>query len=146
MKQSYFEIIENTRLVPNVFRMRLKGDTSAITAPGQFVNIKLDGMFLRRPISVCDLEGDKLTITVCPKGGGSENMSAVKMLTPSAGRQGVKDFILWAVENAGPNPCPPIVVGVGVGGNLVSPQFVKEGRFDEITAIAQSYTDALKEA
>ena len=62
--------------------------------------------------------GDKLEITVAPKGAGSENMSQIKMLKPSDGLQGVKDFILWAVENAGPNPCPPIVVGVGVGGTF----------------------------
>ena len=62
--------------------------------------------------------GDKLEITVAPKGAGSENMSQIKMLKPSDGEQGVKDFVLWAVENAGPNPCPPIVVGVGVGGTF----------------------------
>ena len=62
--------------------------------------------------------GDKLEITVAPKGAGSENMSQIKMLKPSDGLQGVKDFVLWAVENAGPNPCPPIVVGVGVGGTF----------------------------
>ena len=62
--------------------------------------------------------GDKLEITVAPKGFGSENMSQIKMLKPSDGIQGVKDFVVWAVENAGPNPCPPIVVGVGVGGTF----------------------------
>ena len=62
--------------------------------------------------------GDKLEITVAPKGAGSENMSQIKMLKPSDGVEGVKEFVLWAVENAGPNPCPPIVVGVGVGGTF----------------------------
>ena len=62
--------------------------------------------------------GDKLEITVAPKGFGSENMSAIKMLRPSDGLQGVKDFVKKVVENAGPNPCPPIVVGVGVGGTF----------------------------
>lgn len=62
--------------------------------------------------------GDKLTITVAPKGGGSENMSAIKMLPPSAGRDGIIDFVIETVKNAGPNPCPPIVVGVGIGGNF----------------------------
>lgn len=62
--------------------------------------------------------GDKLKITVAPKGAGSENMSRVKMLKPSDGLQGVKDFVLECVEEAGPNPCPPIVVGVGVGGTF----------------------------
>ena len=62
--------------------------------------------------------GDALKITVAPKGFGSENMSQLKMLKPSDGLQGVKDFVLKVVEDAGPNPCPPIVVGVGVGGTF----------------------------
>ncbi len=64
------------------------------------------------------VSGDKLRITVAPKGFGSENMSQIKMLKPSDGLQGVKDFILQVVEDAGPNPCPPIVVGVGIGGTF----------------------------
>lgn len=68
--------------------------------------------------------GNKLEITVAPKGAGSENMSQIKMLKPSDGEQGVKDFVLWAVENAGPNPCPPIVVGVGVGGTFDKAAFL----------------------
>ncbi len=64
------------------------------------------------------VEGDKVKITVAPKGFGSENMSQVKMLKPSDGLEGVKNFILKAVEDAGPNPCPPIVVGVGIGGTF----------------------------
>ena len=62
--------------------------------------------------------GDKLKITVGPKGFGSENMSAIRMFKPSAGLQGIKDFIIETVENAGPNPCPPMVVGVGIGGTF----------------------------
>ena len=62
--------------------------------------------------------GDKLEITVAPKGFGSENMSQIKMLRPSDGLQGVKDFVLKAVSDAGPNPCPPIVIGVGIGGTF----------------------------
>lgn len=62
--------------------------------------------------------GDKLKITVAPKGFGSENMSQIKMLKPSDGLQGVKQFILKVVKEAGPNPCPPIVVGVGIGGTF----------------------------
>lgn len=62
--------------------------------------------------------GDKVKVTVAPKGFGSENMSQLKMLKPSDGLQGVKDFIIKVVEEAGPNPCPPIVVGVGVGGTF----------------------------
>lgn len=62
--------------------------------------------------------GDQFKITFAPKGFGSENMSRSKMLTPSAGRDGVVDFVLETVSLAGPNPCPPIVVGVGIGGTL----------------------------
>ena len=62
--------------------------------------------------------GDQIEITVAPKGFGSENMSAVKMLRPSDGVAGVKDFVMQTVKNAGPNPCPPIVVGVGIGGTF----------------------------
>ena len=62
------------------------------------------------------VEGDRLHITVMPKGGGSENMSRLAMLTPAKGRQGVIDFIVKAVEEAGSNPCPPVIVGVGIGG------------------------------
>ncbi len=62
--------------------------------------------------------GDQIKITVAPKGAGSENMSQIKMLKPSDGLQGVKDFVLKVVEDAGPNPCPPIVVGVGIGGTF----------------------------
>ena len=62
--------------------------------------------------------GDRVEITVAPKGFGSENMSAIKMLRPSDGLEGVKEFVLQTVENAGPNPCPPIVVGVGIGGTF----------------------------
>lgn len=62
--------------------------------------------------------GDKVEITVAPKGFGSENMSAIAMLRPSDGVEGVVDFVVKTVENAGPNPCPPIVVGVGIGGTF----------------------------
>ena len=62
--------------------------------------------------------GDRVSITVGPKGFGSENMSAIKMLKPSDGLEGVKKFVLDTVEAAGPNPCPPMVVGVGIGGTF----------------------------
>ncbi len=64
------------------------------------------------------VDGDKLTLTVAPKGFGSENMSAVKMLSPSEGEQGVVDFIIDTITKAGGNPCPPIVVGIGIGGSF----------------------------
>lgn len=75
MKQGIFEIIENTALTDSVFRMRLQGDTSAITAAGQFVNIQLEGKYLRRPISVCEICNDVLTIIYKVVGGGTEQMS-----------------------------------------------------------------------
>jgi fumarate hydratase subunit alpha len=62
--------------------------------------------------------GDRLKISVCPKGGGSENMSQLKMLSPAAGRQGVIDFVVECVNRAGANPCPPVIVGVGIGGTI----------------------------
>ena len=64
------------------------------------------------------VEGDKVTITIAPKGFGSENMSRVFMLKPSDGEEGVKEAILTAVKDAGPNACPPMVVGVGIGGTF----------------------------
>lgn len=62
--------------------------------------------------------GEQIKVTVGPKGFGSENMSAIRMFKPSAGIEGIKDFILETVETAGPNPCPPMVVGVGIGGTF----------------------------
>lgn len=62
--------------------------------------------------------GDKIKITLAPKGGGSENMSALKMLKPAEGLEGVKNFVIETVKAAGPNPCPPIIVGVGIGGTF----------------------------
>ena len=78
MKQGLFEIVSNTALTDSVYKMVLQGDTSAITASGQFVNLKLDGLYLRRPISVCDLEGDKLTIVYKAVGKGTAKMAAMK--------------------------------------------------------------------
>jgi fumarate hydratase subunit alpha len=72
------------------------------------------------------VEGDRLKITIAPKGFGSENMGKLKMLKPSDGIEGVKKFILETVSEAGPNPCPPIVVGVGIGGTM-----------DKVTEIAK---------
>ena len=79
MKQGIFTIRENTPLTQTVYRMRLAGDTSAITCPGQFVNVKLDGYFLRRPISVCDCVPGELTILYKVVGHGTEVMSRMKI-------------------------------------------------------------------
>ena len=71
--------------------------------------------------AICHIDivpGNTLKITVCPKGGGSENMSALAMLTPSQGREGIKRFIVGTVRKAGANPCPPIIVGCAAGGTV----------------------------
>jgi fumarate hydratase subunit alpha len=79
------------------------------------------------------VSGDKIRITAGGKGFGSENMSAIKMLTPSCGVEGVKSFILDTVRAAGPNPCPPIVVGVGIGGTFErAAQLAKKATFRSI--------------
>lgn len=75
MKQGKFQIVANLPLTDNVYKMVLAGDTSAITAPGQFVNIQLSGKFLRRPISVCDYCGEALTIIYKVVGKGTEQLS-----------------------------------------------------------------------
>ena len=82
MNQSIFEIISNRCLTENVYEMVMKGDTAPITASGQFVNIKLDGLFLRRPISVCDYDEVTLTIIYKVVGKGTEVLS-----TMTAGQQ-----------------------------------------------------------
>ena len=79
------------------------------------------------------VEGDKIKITAGGKGFGSENMSKIKMLSPSAGIEGIKEFVLDTVKYAGPNPCPPIVVGVGIGGTFeMCAQLAKRATFRNI--------------
>ena len=110
MKQSIFTIVENKALTKDVFKMVLEGDTSAITASGQFVNIQLAGKFLRRPISVCDWDATTLTIVYKVVGHGTEQMSKM-----SAGE---KLDILTGLGNgydltlAGD---APLLIGGGVG-------------------------------
>ena len=110
MKQSIFEILSNEALTDNVYKMVLCGDTSAITAPGQFVNIQLDGLFLRRPISVCDYDNTTLTIIYKVVGKGTEAMSAMTI--------GQKLDILTGLGNGydlSPSGERPILLGGGVG-------------------------------
>ena len=78
MKQCLFEIVSNRRLAPNVFEMVLRGDCSSVAAPGQFVNLRLDGFYLRRPISVCNVDGDALTLIYKVVGCGTEAMSRMQ--------------------------------------------------------------------
>ena len=77
MKQGYFTVESNIGLTDSVFEMKLRGDTSDITACGQFVNVKIEGFYLRRPISVCDVNGDVLTLVYKTVGQGTEKMSAM---------------------------------------------------------------------
>ena len=110
MKQSIFEIISNEALTSSVYKMVLGGDTSAITAPGQFVNIKLEGMFLRRPISVCDYDEKTLTIVYKVVGKGTEAMSAMS--------NGTKLDILTGLGNGydlSLTGDKPVLLGGGVG-------------------------------
>ena len=109
MIQSIFEIMENVPLTKDVYRMKLSGDTSAITAPGQFVNILLDGLFLRRPISVCDWDESTLTIVYKVVGKGTEQMSKMK--------EGKLDILTGLGNGYDMTLCgeKPVLLGGGVG-------------------------------
>ncbi len=110
MKQSIFEVLSNEALTDNVFQMILAGDTSHITNCGQFVNIQLDGMFLRRPISVCDYDENTLTIIYKVVGKGTEAMSAMKV--------GTRLDLLTGLGNGYDLPLAgdrPVLLGGGVG-------------------------------
>ena len=110
MKQSDFKIINNIPLTRDVYKMVLQGDTSDITAAGQFVNIKIDGLYLRRPISVCDVDGGLLTIIYKVVGKGTELMSAM--------REGEKLNLLTGLGNGYDlikSGSAPLLIGGGVG-------------------------------
>ena len=125
MKQSLFSIKENTPLTKSGYRMRLVGDTSDITAPGQFVNILLDGLFLRRPISVCDRVDGELTIVYKVVGKGTEKMSQMK--------EGTLD-ILTGLGNGYDltlSGNKPLLIGGGVGVPpmyLLAKDLLREGK------------------
>ena len=109
MKQSYFSIIQNEKLTESVYKMTLKGDVSDITKPGQFINIKLDGLFLRRPISVNDISADTLTIIYKVVGKGTEQLASMQ--------SGELDILTglgngYDIDKSGDSP---LLVGGGVG-------------------------------
>ena len=110
MKQTNFEIIKNEPLTANVFMMILAGDTSAITAAGQFVNLKIDGLYLRRPISVCDVEDGLLTLVYKVVGKGTEEMSKMKEGTVLDLLTGLGNG--YDLSKAGD---APLLIGGGVG-------------------------------
>ena len=110
MEEIRFTIIENKALTASVYRLRLGGNTSAITAPGQFVNIKLEGKFLRRPISVCDRSGSMLTLIYKTVGAGTEQLSTMK--------KGEQLDLLTGLGNGydlTPSGEHPLLIGGGVG-------------------------------
>ena len=110
MKQDFYTITENKKLTKNVYLMKLSGDTSAITRPGQFINIQLEGRFLRRPISVCDCTEGEITILYTTVGGGTLQMSR---MTP-----GQTLDVLTGLGNGFDLSCSgeaPLLVGGGVG-------------------------------
>ena len=116
MKDSLFEIIGNRKIAKNTYEMLLRGDTSDITASGQFVNIKLSGFFLRRPISVCNLEGDVLTLIYKVVGEGTEAMADMGA--------GVKLTVLTGLGNGydlSLSGDAPLLIGGGAG---VPPMFL----------------------
>jgi len=88
------------------------------------------------------IQGDKLKISVAPKGGGSENMSLVKMLIPADGKEGIKKLVLDTIFHSGGKPCPPLVVGIGIGGNLEKAAIIaKEAIFRPINDEAENQFD-----
>ena len=110
MKQVFYTIISNEKIANDVYKMVLDGDTSAITAPGQFVNIKLDGLFLRRPISVCDYDEGKLTLIYKAVGVGTRKMAEM-------GKGIVLDTLIglgngYDTSKSGDSP---LLIGGGVG-------------------------------
>ena len=110
MKQGIYEILFNFELAPNVFRMVLKGDTSALLSPGQFVNIKIDGLYLRRPISVSDYDRETITLIYKVVGKGTEKLAEMVA--------GDKLDLLVGLGNGfnAENDCKnPLVIGGGVG-------------------------------
>ncbi len=123
MKNVVYTVTENASIAPNVFKMTLEGDTSAFSAPGQFINVKLDGFYLRRPISVCDWRRGELEIIYKTVGGGTEFMSGL--------RKGDRLDCLAGLGNGfDVSVCgdDPVVIGGGVG---VPPLFGLAARLSE---------------
>ena len=131
MQQSLFRIKENESIAPSVFRMTLEGDTKDVTKPGQFVNIQLDGLYLRRPISVCDLNGNELTIIYKVVGEGTKLMSEMEA--------GKELDILTGLGNGYDTSLSgerPLLLGGGVGVPplyLLAKKLLKEGK--QVTAV-----------
>ncbi len=146
MKQGLFEIVENKPLTDCVYKMVLRGDVSAITAPGQFVNIKLEGLYLRRPISVCDVCEDTLTIIYKVVGKGTEQLSQMQ--------NGILD-VLTGLGNGydlSVSGDKPVLLGGGVGVPpmyMLAKQLLAQGKSVRVilgfnTAAEVFYEDAFR--
>ena len=110
MKQDFYEVTENGQIAPSVFKMTLAGDTSPITAPGQFVNIKIPEFYLRRPISICDWDDKSLTVIYKVVGDGTSALSRIK--------KGEKLDLLISLGNGydiSLSGDKPLLIGGGVG-------------------------------
>ena len=110
MKQEIFEVTSNRKIASRIYEMKLAGDTSAVTAPGQFINIRLDGFFLRRPISVCDCSGSEITIIYKTIGTGTEYMATLS--------SGASLDVLSGLGNGfdtAKSGVAPLLLGGGVG-------------------------------
>ena len=110
MKDTYFTLVKNEKIASNTYLSVLEGDVSDITASGQFVNIKLDGFYLRRPISVCNVEGDQLTIIYKAVGAGTEKMANTEV--------GAKWLVLTGLGNGydlSKSGDKPLLIGGGAG-------------------------------
>ncbi len=112
MKKDLFKVIFNEKIAAGVYRMTLRGDTSEIKRPGQFVNFAIDGLYLRRPVSVCDVEGDLLTVIYKVVGKGTEKMA-------NAAEEDVFDLLTGLGNGYDTNPTKagkkPLLIGGGVG-------------------------------
>ena len=115
MKQVIYTVVSNERIARDVYKMVLAGDTSAITASGQFINLKLDGFYLRRPISVCDYDADTVTLIYKVVGGGTEQMKDMKLVDKVDALTGLGNGFDTAKSGE-----KPLLIGGGVG---VPPMF-----------------------
>ena len=147
MKQGIFNIVDNVQLTESVYKMTLSGDVSAITAPGQFVNIKLDGLYLRRPISVCDISENILTIIYKVVGKGTEQLSRMT--------SGMLDVLTglgngYDLTQSGDRP---VLLGGGVGVPpmyLLAKELIRQGKTVKVilgfnTKAEVFYEDAFKD-
>ena len=141
MKQGIFEIIENSPLRADVMRLRLRGDCSAIERAGQFVNIKIEGQFLRRPLSVCDVQGDVLTVCYQIKGHGTEKLAVMPT--------GAKLDLLTGLGNGFDKSLAgdkPLLIGGGMGATplyCLAKKLIAEGKKPTVILGFASECDAI---